>query len=234
MISAARLLIGTVASALVWGAATGEAEPVVGWAGETQQTVAVRNNKAPEKRHVRLVEDWEAAEYARFLWNELAGELVMVAAREPRVAIMTPWQLTDVPQLFQALAAIPVTWGAAGRGPYLFGEAFARRFTHPGPASHCFAFSSEDTSHFPQAPDLARRVLYGYACSPTETSRETIALFANEITVRNMVSLAGLGPAQAATAPSEDAKAYALGGAAGGGLARSPLGYARWTAESGG
>lgn len=189
-----------------------------------------------EQRQVRFGNGWETADYAPFVWGELAGELVFITAHD---GTALDFSLTsgEIPRLFRIGVDGGVELGKSGRGPGLLGSAFGQRFTVAGLDGQCFSFQSSDTMSPANAPGLSRRTLFGYACAPTEEPRARIEEFLRSIRFVDRGFVED-GEAAAAATEAEDARQFALGrddrSPIPRGLAEVPLGYAVPDPEGGG
>ena len=218
--------------ALAFSPGGAQAASFVDWVEPGLQRIVIVNNSAAEQRHVRFADDWETADYLVFRWRDLRGELVYVTANSDRVAIDFPLTAAEIPRLFHAGQAGEVTLGNSGRGSFLLGTAFGRRFTVEGSPLHCFSFQSTDAGKSARDSGLSRRVLYGYACSAAEQDRAQIEQFLRDVRFIGPGFVDDEVAAAMAKTDADGARQFALGrigeGTSPQGLVDLPLGYAVW------
>jgi hypothetical protein len=224
-------LAASVAALLGWlGAA--QAQGKVEWLEPGRQRIVVVDNAAPERRQVRFVGTREAANYVRFQWRELAGELVYLYTTDRRASLGPPPSLADVPRQFNISRAGELEFGASARGFYLLGTTYGQRFTVSGSDQSCFSFVSTDRSGSGDRKGRPVATIFGYACSTTEQARPEIRRFLSAIRLQDD-DLDGIDAAELVTAAdtSDTASAFALGTSetapAIKGLVQAPVGNAR-------
>lgn len=203
------------------------AQDLVQWVDPDERRITVAGATG-EQPQVRFRNGWETVDYIPFTWGEITGELVYGTAHDG-AALDFPLTSTEIPRLFRIGEAGGVVPGKSGRGQALLGSAFGQRFTVSGVERQCFSFQSADRSSPTNSPGLARRVIYGYACSPTEESRSRIEEFLRAIRFVDAGFVEDGGPMPMA-AETKDAREFALGRDGQSplprGLAELPLGYA--------
>jgi hypothetical protein len=230
-VPATRYLAASAAALLGWlGAA--QAQEMVEWVEPDRQRVVVADNTAPERRQVRFVGAREAADYVRFEWRDLAGELVYLYTTSRRASLGPPPSLADVPRQFNIGRAGELGFGASARGSYLLGTTYGQRFTVSGSERSCFSFLSTERSVAGDRQGRPVAMIFGYACSPTEQARSEIRRFLSAIRLSDD-DLEGIDAAElvAAGDASDEASAFAFGNLEPApraeGLAQVPVGNAR-------
>jgi hypothetical protein len=225
--------LAAVAAAFLGWVGAAQAQGAVEWVEPGRQRIVVADNTAPERRQVRFVGRGEAADYVRFRWRELAGELVYLYATHRRASLGLPLSVADVPRQFNLGHAGELELGTSARGSYLLGTAYGQRFTVSGSDKSCFSFLSTDRSGSGDRHGRPVAVIYGYACSPTEEARPEIRRFLSAVRLLDD-DLDGLDAALVAAGDdvSDAASAFALGSTSGAassavGLVQSPVGNAR-------